>query len=137
LLHIGGGTQLYTGDLATQDRDGYFYIVGRKKDTIISGGENIFPSEVENVLNEHPAVGESIVVGIPDVKWGEIVSAMVSLIPYEAFSEEELKLYCRKKLGGYKVPRNIIIVDHLPVTGVDKIDKKKIVQICSQSVLAV
>lgn len=129
--------QLYTGDLATKDRDGYFYMVGRKKDMIISGGENIFPSEVENVLNEHPAVGVSIVVGIPDVKWGEIVTAMITLVPHEAISEEELKHYCCKKLGRYKVPRNIIIVDHLPVTGVGKIDKKKIIQMCSQSVLAI
>ncbi len=122
--------QFHTGDLGKKDKDGYFYIVGRKKELIISGGENIYPLEIEHVLHEHPAVNENAVIGLPDEKWGEIVAAIVSLKPSYALQEEELKCYCREVLAGYKIPRKIFFVDKLPKNGAGKIDKKQIVEIC-------
>ncbi|RXJ00301.1 long-chain fatty acid--CoA ligase [Anaerobacillus alkaliphilus] len=117
---------LYTGDLGKYDEDGYFYIVGRKKDMIITGGENVFPLEVEHVIAEHDLVTEVAVVGVADEKWGEIVTAFI--VPKGGLTEAEVLTYCRTYLGSYKVPKVIRFVSQLPKTAVGKIDKKQLVE---------
>jgi len=115
---------LRTGDLATIDADGYLTIVDRKKDMIISGGENVYSIEVENALYLHAAVLEAAVFGLRDEVWGERVVAAVVLCPEGRASEEELQAWCRERLAGYKVPRRIVFVDQLPRTGSGKISKR-------------
>lgn len=115
---------LKTGDLATMDEDGYFYIVGRRKEMIISGGENIYPQEVEQCLLRHPLVKEAAVIGVPDNYWGEIVTAFVVCQQQSDTLIAEVKALCRNELGHYKIPKKIIIIDELPKTIVGKIDKK-------------
>ncbi|MGE8205174.1 acyl-CoA synthetase [Heyndrickxia sp. NPDC080065] len=117
---------LHTGDLAKRDEEGYYYIVGRKKDMIISGGENVYPLEIEQWLCEHSSINEAAVVGIPDEKWGEKVIAFITLKEVRKITEEELKNYCSHKLAKYKIPKSFIILEELPKTDVGKIDKKKL-----------
>jgi len=105
---------LLTGDLATIDEDGDITIVDRKKDMIISGGENVYSVEVEQVLNGHPQVLEAATIGLPDEKWGEIVGAVIVLKEGAAIDEEEVQRYCRERLAGYKIPRKFIYADVLP-----------------------
>ena len=112
---------LYTGDLARQDEDGFFYIVGRRKEMFISGGENVFPVEVENALYEHPAVSECAVLGVPDERWGEVGLAAVVL--RETVTEEEVRGFLKAHLASYKVPKHIRFVDTLPKSGAGKILK--------------
>jgi fatty-acyl-CoA synthase len=119
---------LKTGDLGLYDEDGFYFIAGRKKDMIISGGENIFPMEIEHWLCQHPDVNEAVVVGLPDQKWGEIVSAVLVLKQESSLTSEELKAYCSLKLGRYKIPKKWIFVDALEKTSVGKIDKKTIIK---------
>lgn len=114
-----------TGDLARRDEQGYYYIVGRKKDMIITGGENIYPLEIEHWLAEHPAIEEAAVIGLPDEKWGEVVAAFIVFKEW-SITEGELKTYCEAKLGRYKIPKKFIQVNELPKTHVGKIDKKKL-----------
>lgn len=120
---------IYTGDLAKKDEEGFYYIVGRKKDMIITGGENVYPLEIEQWLAEHPAVDEVAVLGLPDDKWGEIVTAFIVPKQPDSLTEEELQDYCSKKLGRYKIPKRIIFVNELPKTHVGKIDKQKLKEI--------
>lgn len=115
---------LYTGDLVKKDEDGYFYIVGRKKDMIITGGENVYPLEIEQWLCEHEYIDEAAVVGIPDEKWGEKVTAFITLTGIDNLSDEELIQYCKQRLAHYKVPKLFVILKELPKTHVGKIDKK-------------
>ena len=119
---------LYTGDLAMQDEDGYFYIVGRKKEMIIIGGFNIYPQEVEGVLYEHPDMKESAVVGIPDPQKGEIVKAYI--VPKEGASIdiEELRGHCYQNLTPYKVPKQFDVVESLPRNTVGKLLKRKLIE---------
>ncbi|MBN1542861.1 AMP-binding protein [candidate division KSB1 bacterium] len=105
---------LRTGDVAVMDSDGYFFIVDRKKDIIFSGGYNIYPSEVESVLRGHPAIAEAVVVGMPDSYYGEKVFAYLLLHKGRSVSIAELRRFCRDKLTGYKIPREILIVDQIP-----------------------
>jgi fatty-acyl-CoA synthase len=119
---------LRTGDLGKQDEDGYVYIVGRKKEMIITGGENVYPLEVEHSISEHDAVDAVAVVGLPDLKWGEIVTAIVVLRKGATLTAEQLKEHCSAKLGKYKVPKKIVFADELPKTPVGKIDKKEIIR---------
>ena len=128
---------LKTGDLGLQDEDGDFYIIGRKKDMIITGGENVYPLEIEHLIGQHPAVKEVAVVGLPDVKWGEIVTAVLVLQEGAKLTEEEVKEYCFKKIGRYKVPKRIIITSVLPKTPVGKINKKEIKSFYSASDLCI
>lgn len=114
---------LYTGDLAKKDEDGYYYLVGRKKEMMISGGENIFPVEIENWLITHPDVGEAAVVGIPDQHWGEKAVAFI-VKKGENVREEDLISFCSRKLARFKIPKHFFFVDELPKTHVGKIDKK-------------
>ncbi|WP_019122982.1 class I adenylate-forming enzyme family protein [Brevibacillus massiliensis] len=117
---------LHTGDLGWVDEAGYLHIVDRKKDVIISGGANIYPREVEEVLNLHPAVKETCVFGIPDEKWGEAVCAHVVLREGQAASEQELIELCKSHLASFKKPQRIHIVDSLPKSTYGKILRKEI-----------
>lgn len=114
---------LYTGDLATVDEDGYVYIVDRKKDIIISGGENISSREVEEAIYTHPAVLECAVIGVPDAKWGEAVAALVVLKPGQTATEEEIIQVCQENLARYKRPRLVFFLESLPRTPMGKVMK--------------
>jgi long-chain acyl-CoA synthetase len=113
---------LYTGDMGRLDGDGYLTIVDRKKDLIIRGGFNVFPRDVEEALLEHPAIATACVVGRPDDVHGEEIAAFVTLS--EEIAAEELVAFGRERLGGYKYPREIHVVDALPLTPVGKADRK-------------
>jgi fatty-acyl-CoA synthase len=115
---------LYTGDLAVVDEEGYVNIVDRKKDMIISGGENVYSTEVENVLYQIPQILETAVFGIPDDKWGEAVHAAVVLKEGQQISEEEIIHFCKMNLARYKAPKSISFLSHLPRTGSGKLFKK-------------
>jgi fatty-acyl-CoA synthase len=117
----------HTGDLATVDDGQYFYIVDRKKDMYISGGENIYPAEIEAVLYQHPAVEMCAVVGVPDAKWGEVGKAFVVLKKGEQVTEDDLIWHMQHHLAGYKVPRSIQFMDALPISGAGKILKRQLV----------
>lgn len=117
---------IFTGDLAKRDEEGYYYIVGRKKEMIITGGENVYPLEIEQWLTAHPNIDEAAVLGLPDEKWGEIVTAFIVLKPTAGLNEAGLRGYCEMKLGRYKIPKRIFILKELPKTHVGKIDKKKL-----------
>ena len=110
------GGWVHTGDLGVLDDDGFLFIAGRKKEMIKSGGENIFPVEVERVLLEHPAIGEAAVLGIPDADWGESVLAVVVRRPQRALSEAEVVDHVRNRLAGFKKPRHVWFLDNLPRT---------------------
>ncbi|WP_026673405.1 long-chain-fatty-acid--CoA ligase [Alkalihalobacterium bogoriense] len=112
---------LYTGDMGYMDEKGYFYIVDRKKDMIIAGGFNIYPREIEEVLFEHPAVMECVVIGVPDPYRGETVKAFIVLKEGEQVSEQEFDTYCREKLAAYKVPKKYEFREELPKTMVGKV----------------
>lgn len=115
---------LYTGDLAVMDAERYVNIVDRKKDMILTGGENVYSSEVENVLYTHPDVLEAAVIGVPDSHWGEAVKACVVLKEGRLVTEEAIIAYCRKELAGYKSPKSVDFLEALPKTGSGKIFKK-------------
>jgi len=120
------GGWLYTGDLATIDEEGYVQIVDRKKDMIITGGENVYSTEVENVLYMHPAVLEAAVIGVPDEHWGEAVKAVVVLKKGYRASEKEIIEFCKRHIASYKAPKSVDFVTSLPKTGSGKIYKKGI-----------
>jgi long-chain acyl-CoA synthetase len=114
-----------TGDVGYQDADGYFYILDRVKDMIVTGGENVYSGEVEAVIYQHPAVREAAVFGIPDAQWGELVAACVVLKPGQLLSLDDLIAYCRRSLANYKIPRLIEFSDvELPTSGSGKILKR-------------
>ncbi|PLT35105.1 long-chain fatty acid--CoA ligase [Bacillus sp. V5-8f] len=117
---------LYTGDIARMDEDGYFYIVDRKKDMIIASGYNVYPREIEEVLYQHEAVQEVIVVGVPDEYRGETVKAFVTLKAGAAVTEEELILYAKQFLAPYKAPKFVEIRDELPKSSVGKLLRRKL-----------
>lgn len=120
------GGWLHTGDLARVDSDGFFHVVSRLKDMIISGGFNVYASEVEKALEEHPAVKTSAVIGIPDEKWGEAVTAFVVKAERVDVTEETLRAFVREKKGPVKCPKSIVFLDELPLTKIGKVDKKKL-----------
>jgi fatty-acyl-CoA synthase len=113
---------LHTGDMGKVDEGGYVYIVDRKKDMIISGGMNIYPAEVEDLISRHPKVKQVTVIGIPDEKWGEAVTAVI--IRDGELTEQDIKNYCRDKLSKYAQPKNVIFQEQLPLTLLGKVDKK-------------
>jgi fatty-acyl-CoA synthase len=112
---------LLTGDVAERDAEGNYRILGRLKDMIVSGGENVYPAEIESVLHEHPAVADAAVVGVPNERWGEVCVAFVVLV--SAATEEELREHCLAHLARFKVPKSFHVVDELPRNAVGKIDK--------------
>jgi len=116
---------LYTGDMAREDSEGFIYIVDRKKDLVITGGENIFPVEVEDVIHKHPKVYDAAVIGIPDERLGEIALAVVDPKPGEKLTEEEINQFCEQHLPRYKRPRRIIF-DKVPRNPTGKIEKPKL-----------
>jgi len=119
---------LHTGDLAVCDDEGYYTIVGRLKDMIISGGENVYPAEVESVMYRHSAIKEAALIGVPDDLWGEVGRAIVVREPGKPLDEAGLIAFLREHLAHYKVPRSVVFVDALPKTGAGKIDKKELVR---------
>ncbi|MCH7909859.1 MAG: AMP-binding protein, partial [Candidatus Hydrogenedentes bacterium] len=118
---------LATGDLGYRDKNGYFRIVDRKKDVVISGGFNVYTAEVESVLNCHPAVAEAAVIGIPHDEWGESVHAIVVRTPETQATPDELLAHCRSRLSKFKVPKNVSFHDGpLPKSGAGKILKQEL-----------
>jgi len=113
----------HTGDIGVVDEDGFFYIVDRKKDMIISGGENVYPAEVEDCLYAHPDVAEVAVIGIPDVKWGETVRAIVVAKPGTAPTAEQIVEFCQGRLARYKQPHSVVFTDVLPRNPAGKVLK--------------
>jgi len=116
----------HSGDIAIRDSEGLYYIHDRLKDMIVSGGENIYSTEIESVLSTHPAVAAVAVIGVPDEKWGEAVKACIVLRPDEATSDEDLLGYCREQLAAYKVPKSIDFHDAFPMTGSGKVAKREL-----------
>ena len=116
---------MHTGDLAVMDDEGYVNIVGRIKDLVIRGGENVYPREVEEFLYAHPAIADVQVVGVPDPRYGEELCAWVRLKPGASLSEDALRDYCRGRLAHYKVPRYLVVTDEFPMTVTGKIQKFK------------
>lgn len=117
---------LYTGDLGYRDADGFIYIVDRIKDMIISGGENVYSVEVENVLGTHPQIADVAIIGTPDEQWGEVVTAIIVSKENKEINLDELEVFCRKHLSAYKIPRKTIFVEALPRNTSGKLMKYKL-----------
>jgi acyl-CoA synthetase (AMP-forming)/AMP-acid ligase II len=117
---------LRTGDLAVNDSEGFLNIVDRKKDVIITGGENVYSTEVEHALHEHPSVREVAVIGVPDEHWGERVKAVIALSQGAEPDEAALIEFCRERLAGFKIPRAVEFVEELPKTATGKIRKRSL-----------
>ncbi len=105
---------LHTGDLARMDDEGFFYIVDRKKEMIVSGGENIYPKEIEDVLIKHPAISDVVVIGVPDPDWGESVKAFVVAREGQTIDEQEVVSFCKKNLASYKKPKAVAFISEIP-----------------------
>jgi fatty-acyl-CoA synthase len=123
---VDEGGFFHTGDVAYYDEEGYFYIVDRKKDMFISGGENVYPAEIERVLYQHPAVHMCAVIGLPDAKWGEVGKACVVLKSGQSATEEELLRLMTERLAKYKVPKSVTFIDSLPISAAGKILKREL-----------
>ena len=115
-----------TGDIGVLDENNFLYIVDRLKELIITGGENVFPREVEESLYTVQEVGECAVIGLPDKEWGERVTAFIKLKPDNTFDKDKVKSYLKTKLAPFKVPKEYIVVDELPKTPAGKILKREI-----------
>jgi acyl-CoA synthetase (AMP-forming)/AMP-acid ligase II len=120
------GDWLRTGDMGKTDRDGYLYLVDRKKDMIVSGGYNIYSKEVEMILESNEKVSEAAVIGVPDEQWGEAVKAFVVLEKGSAASQEEIIEFCKTRLASYKKPKYVEFVDFLPKNALGKVQKYKL-----------
>jgi fatty-acyl-CoA synthase len=120
---IDGGRWMHTGDLATLDEDGYCNIVGRIKDMVIRGGENIYPREIEEFLYRHPKVQDVQVIGVPDAKYGEELCAWIRLKAEQQASPEDIREFCKGQIAHYKIPRYVKFVDSFPMTVTGKIQK--------------
>jgi len=123
LKAIDAARWMHSGDLAVMDDEGYIKIVGRIKDMIIRGGENIYPREIEEFLYTHPKISDVQVIGVPDAKYGEEIMAWVRLREGESASVEELRDYCRDKIAYYKIPRYVKFVEAFPTTVTGKVQK--------------
>jgi len=117
---------VHTGDLCMQDDEGFYYIVGRRKEMYISGGENVYPVEIEELLFKHPAIDLAAVIGVPDEKWGEVGKAFLTLKTGESITADEIKEYLQSKLAKYKVPKYFEIRDSLPTSATGKILKREL-----------
>jgi fatty-acyl-CoA synthase len=115
-----------TGDIVTRDEDGFIYVVDRIKNMYISGGENVYPAEVEHSLRQHPEITEAAIIGVPDDKWGEVGKAFIVKSKESKLSEEDIKNYCLERLAKYKIPKHIEFIDTLPTNDAGKIDRKKL-----------
>jgi fatty-acyl-CoA synthase len=116
---------MHTGDLAVMREDGYVNIVGRLKDMIIRGGENVYPREIEEFLYTHPKVSDVQVIGLPDLKYGEAVCAWIQLKEGETATEEEIGAFCKGTIATFKIPRYIRFTDEFPMTVTGKVQKYK------------
>ncbi len=117
---------MHTGDLAVMDDDGYLNIVGRIKDLIIRGGENVYPREIEEFLYTHPDIVDVQVIGVPDVKYGEEIMAWVKVRDgVDPLDAEAIRAYCRGRIAHYKVPRYVHVADEFPMTVTGKVQKYK------------
>jgi fatty-acyl-CoA synthase len=117
---------LRTGDLAVRDADGAYRICGRRKEMYISGGENVFPAEVESVLADCPGVAEAVVVGVPDALWGEVGRAFVVRSAENGVTPESVLAHARQHLAGYKVPKAVEFLEHIPRLGSGKPDRRSL-----------
>ncbi|WP_349616567.1 AMP-binding protein [Azotobacter salinestris] len=133
---IDGARWMHTGDLAVMDDDGYIAIVGRNKDMIIRGGENIYPREIEEFLYRHPAVADAQVIGIPDERYGEELVAWVRLHPGHSADAETLRAFCRQHIAHFKVPRHFTFVEDFPMTVTGKVQKFRMREISSAALKA-
>jgi len=124
----------YTGDLVREDEDGFLYVVDRKKNMFISGGENVYPAEIEKFLYTHPLIQEVAVIGVPDEKWGEVGKAYIKLKEGASISPDELKKYCEGNLARYKIPKYFEIIEEIPKSETGKINKKALLQIHLKSI---
>jgi acyl-CoA synthetase (AMP-forming)/AMP-acid ligase II len=115
-----------SGDAGHIDADGYVYVTDRIKDMIISGGENIYPAEIERVLAEHPAIADVAVIGVPDERWGEVPKAVVVLKPGAALDPHDLTAWARERLAAYKVPKTADVVTELPRNPTGKVLKREL-----------
>lgn len=115
-----------TGDIGRLTADGYLELVDRGKDVIVSGGFNVYPGEVERCIESLPQVAEAVVFGVPSEDWGEAVTALVTLSPHASLSVEAIRAHCKRNIAGYKVPREIKLVNDLPKTDTGKIARRKI-----------
>lgn len=122
-MAIDSAGWMHTGDLAVMDDDGYFQIVGRIKDMVIRGGENIYPAEIESFLYKNPKIETVQVFGVPDQKYGEELCAWISLKAEQTSSEEEIRDFCKGQIAHYKIPKVVIFVDSFPMTATGKIQK--------------
>jgi acyl-CoA synthetase (AMP-forming)/AMP-acid ligase II len=120
------GGWFHSGDLVREDEDGFLYVVDRLKDMLISGGENVYPAEVEQVLVRHEAVAEAAVIGVPHERWVETPLAVVVPAPGAAPGEEELIEHCRRNLAGYKKPTRVVLVEELPRNASGKVRKPEL-----------
>lgn len=125
---------LATGDLMRRDADGYFYVVGRKKQMYVSGGENVYPAQVERVLQAHDAVAQAAVVAVPDARWGEIGWAFLVLHRGESVDEDKLHEWCRQRLAKFQCPGRLVVMDALPVGHSGKIDKLELAKRAAEMV---
>jgi O-succinylbenzoic acid--CoA ligase len=121
--------ELHTGDLGYLDRDGDLWVVQRRADLIVSGGENVYPAEVEQVLLTHPAVQAACVVGVEDAEWGQRVAAAVVIRQGVSLTADELMTFCRARLAGYKQPRLLRFVEALPQTGSGKVQREAVIRL--------
>jgi fatty-acyl-CoA synthase len=120
---IDAARWMHTGDLAVMRADGYVNIVGRIKDMIIRGGENVYPREIEEFLYGHPKIADVQVIGVPDPKYGEEICAWVKLKEGESATDEDIRAYCRGQIATYKIPRYVLFVDAFPMTVTGKVQK--------------
>jgi fatty-acyl-CoA synthase len=116
---------LHTGDLVQHDREGFYYVVGRRKDMFISGAENVYPAEIEQVLRQLNGVREAAVIGVPDSKWGEVGKAFV-VRESDKINEDAILSHCQKNLAKYKIPKKIVFMENLPKGDSGKILKKNL-----------
>ena len=119
---------MHTGDLATMDEEGYIKVVGRSKDMVIRGGENIYPVEIENYLYRHPKISDVQIVGVPDQKYGEVLAAWIIPKQNVELTEEEVKQFCKENIAHYKIPKYFRFVQEYPMTITGKIQKYKITE---------
>jgi fatty-acyl-CoA synthase len=127
------GGWLHTGDVAVRDAEGFLRIVDRKKDMIITGGFNVYPREIEDVLSNHPAVSACAVIGIPDEHWGEAIKAVVVLRNGAVANADELKAFVRERKGPVQTPKSVEFVAAIPLTPIGKPDKKLLRSQCDSS----
>jgi fatty-acyl-CoA synthase len=123
------GEWFHTGDILRRDEDGYYYVVDRKKNMFISGGENVYPAEVERVLYTMSGIAEVAVIGVPDPKWGEVGAAFVVRKPGVNLTEKEVMEWCNGKLARFKIPKSVTFLDELPKGDSGKILKRALLDI--------